>query len=661
METYPTVQERESSNVQLVPSNLPRETGRINDEKMDDDIDPHDQINHDEEDFDDDVFGVLPTLQAPYSNENLFLYQKIHVQRMLSVTYRNYVVQDLSHLGLGKTHTALALYLERRMIDPDLKLLVVCPCSVISKWEAICQENHVGQDYLLGIFSYAKITGQKNSNISTPILRRKDTERKEIQHRKNPFTGVKEAHTQIMRETIFSLSTQTRELLLHCGLFVVFDEYHAMKRGVSARSKMCRPLSEAIRNDPLLRSKVLLISGTPVDKEEQAITFFRTVAVLSRPKIINFNVGTRRYEGDDGLEQIESFCFHVLGLKDYGRVQHAMNRIYQHEMAGCTHGDEFQMLRKNSAKYCYLLYLKLFKWISCEMRVADGVDCDRLAAGRVHKLNMYCENIGVNKDALAEALYDLRTAVRYDPKRGTVQMEGCSFGKITTALVKIEFCKCPTFERLARQILGENRENQVVITLNYNAAMDYLIERLGDLRPSVLRGCVSKKERCRIIGQFQEDNPNCRLLLCNLQVIKEGIDLDNIHETKRYRFSLVSPNYHAISLHQHAYRYVRSKSTTNALVLMIFQKGLSEFGVLNALRRKGLTMSEVQQSHREYGVTFLNENKHFDEPLPHVVVDLAEEEKEAEELKPSFSFVEVLLDLDAHGGNSRFTVDEVAN
>ena len=161
-------------------------------------------------------------------------------------------------------------------------------------------------------------------------------------------------------------------------------------------------------------------------------------------------------------------------------------------------------------------------------------------------------------------------------------------GKHVKFMERIEELKLTTFVKETDEILSANKNNKMILALNYKTkTISVLRDLLEKYNPLILTGDITNHmKRAEIIDKFNDD-PNYRLLILTTTVGREGISL---HDTdgKYPRYMLISPSYRAIDISQCASRIHRDGCKSDATVRIFYGKGdgLSETKILDAMARK---------------------------------------------------------------------------
>lgn len=519
----------------------------------------------------------------------LFPSRVAHAEKLIRVLESSPFALDFSALGAGKTFSSshIALTMEFR------RAILISPVSVQSKWSEMRVRYGVP---IAENISFCSIRSVKNKQPSHGLLSRRDYT---VKVRRN--NEVKE-----LAKVDFRVTDKYRQYLAD-GVLLLIDEIQFIKN-VTGQTAACQALIQAIVEsfEAGGRSRVLMLSGSPIDKEEQVATLFRALNLMRGNELCHFNIGTRTMECT-GITDIVEYCRRIDG--------EATEKIL-----ASRHCWWF-LNEYNMRRLCYILFQEVFK-----PRLASAMPPTRLN-GTLHKHNAFYHIVEkYERDELTEGVRALQEAVKYDTGTGRVSYKSANFGDLTKALVKIEEAKVGTFLRIARNALMEDENCKLVICFNYRSTLRKLKAALDWWNPLVLDGAVSKQRRKEVIDAFQAPTHHRRVLLGNVSVCSTGIDLDDKHGGFP-RLALVSPNYSTITLYHLCHRFQRLDTKSDSTVKMIYAKHCQELSVLNALARKGGVMKQTTKEQVEAGVLFPGDFPRWDETFTFDVrpADLIEE------------------------------------
>lgn len=481
-------------------------------------------------------------------------YQVPHVERIKKILHNTHCAFDMSMMGTGKTFTTSSLSIQCKFAN----IIVVCPTTVEARW-------HQMRNYGISIYdvvSYQSLRSTKGHQPKHGLLERYDTIKDE---------GGEDYHFKV---------TPRFEELVKDGVLVVFDEAQNVKNK-SVQAEACKTLASYILSQTG-RSRFMLLSGSPIDKEEHAINIMQLMGFIRSHRLFIYHKESDRLELR-GAQELVDYC----------------NSIDRELTAAVLRETPF--LPKNVRHVCYLLFQKVLKPnITSAMpppHTNVPIDCK----------NGYYRMADPDSNELISAITDLHQAARYNESCGTVNVEGENLGAITNALMAIERTKVRTFVRKAIEELQRDPNCKVGIFVNYKVTLKHIAESLDEYRPLILQGNVPKKKREPIIEKFQAPNTEYRVLISNLKVASTGIDLDDKIGTHP-RICYASPNYLISELHQLTRRFLRMDTKSVARIRFVYGScGRRETSILNALALKSTVLKETLETQTSHGIVFPGE------------------------------------------------------
>ena len=486
--------------------------------------------------------------------------QKDHVDRLSSILNENNFAFDLSMMGSGKTYTSTHIAHLR-----NLSIVVVCPASVIPKW---------------------KMMQRKNPDITFHLITSFQTLRSTKLHQ--PSHGL--LYRREMENSNLAEFQPTPKLLqfVEDGVLLIIDELQNIKN-VSIQLFAVQALTRLIVSAPKTsKSKVLLLSASPIDKASQAVEIFRGLGVLLRP-LTQYNPA---YASNvwTGLRDVHEFCLKI----DDASTRNVPPKYYWE-----TTFDNF--------------VYRLFQHVlvqKCSSQMVEKKFCAKLT-----KANAYYTIDKEGEEIMKRGMQVLTTATLYHD--GSVQWDAQRISSITRALQVIETGKLNMFVRIARHYL-ETTSGKLVLAMNYSESLNDLRRDLAEFSPLSLEGSSSVTQRESVLQKFSEPSLAHRLLVCNQSVASTGIDLDD-KDGRFPRLCLVSPNYSSITAFQLGHRFLRMDTQSDSIVHFVYAKrantpiseckDIIELRVLDALGRKSSIMRETLGM--EVEVQFPGEHEEF--------------------------------------------------
>jgi hypothetical protein len=222
-----------------------------------------------------------------YLKEN----QVPHVEKLEDILSAHYCAFDMSMMGSGKTYTSSYL-----SIDLEFEhVVVICPASVEAKWKDM--KNYGVRIH--SVISYDSLRSRKGSQPKHGLLNRTDLEE---------GSGVVFTPTELLNK------------LVKEGCLIVFDEAQKMKNK-SDQFYACKAISTAILKIGG-QSRFLLLSGTPIDKEVQAIHIMQMMGFIRQAKLYVYNK-EERFLKLYGAQDLIDYCNTVdkEGTKEFLRYK----------------------------------------------------------------------------------------------------------------------------------------------------------------------------------------------------------------------------------------------------------------------------------------------------------------------------------------------------
>lgn len=414
--------------------------------------------------------------------------QETHVRKGEATLERVPFLIDTSMMGEGKTYTTSILARRMRFTH----IIVICPVAVQDKWQSMSRYGLP----IRHVLSYQGLQGGGSSGDPKHGLLKK--------------MPVQDKHG---RKSIFFKATDSFRNMTREGLLLILDEFHNAKN-LSSQHKACKALTTSVVDrfgkEGDKRSRVVFLSGTPIDKEQHAVNMLRLMGVVRSMQLSRETMKGRSYLGFDELKQ---FCFY-LNRKRTKKVMSGVKIVKSNDV--------------NQAAY------RLFKDIVIkEVGIAMK---PKIRHEQIVCTNKYFNMTARDRDDLIHGIENLRNAVRQQEEqrnRARHQNAGaavynfgsnaCSFGAITRALVEVETAKVNVFARAAREQLLKDPTCKVAVFLNYLDNIATVKQKLAEFNPLVLTGALSRDKRTVLCDKFQNRSLEHRLIIANLKVGSTGM------------------------------------------------------------------------------------------------------------------------------------------
>jgi hypothetical protein len=474
--------------------------------------------------------------------------QTLHVERIHSMLDTQHFAFDLSMMGSGKTYTSSKLGHLRKFQS----LIVICPASVVPKWQTM-KAKYPSLNFV-AIMSFQTLRSTKLHQPAHGLLYRREIS----------------SHVAEFQPTPKYLE------YVEQGTLVIVDEIQNIKN-VSLQMFAVQALTKEIMFKPLdSKSKLLLLSASPIDKTNQAVEIFRGMGVLQR-SLVQYNPAIASVVWT-GMRDILTFC-----------------NILNAEAAR-------QVMPKQYYESTYDSYVyRLFQGVI--IKHCSSAMPPPLNPAKLIKANAYYEIDDAGEEILKRGMHVLTTVTQFNGSSVHWGADAAQrISSIARALQVIETGKISLFTRIARQHLEQVPQSKVVIAVNYCDTLKDLVQNLQDFNPITLEGSMSAKARASTLDKFATASSEHRLLICNQSVASTGIDLDDKHG-QFPRLCLVSPSYSSIIAFQLGHRFMRMDTRSDAVVHFVFALRKSktpkecgdiiELRVLDALSKKTTVMRET--------------------------------------------------------------------
>jgi len=545
---------------------------------------------------------------APQKQIELYPYQYEHVERLNSFLDKYHFGIDLSPLGTGKTYTAAKIFQNRQFPH----IITVSPPSVKTKWLEVNEAYSLHCDNNL---TYGEITGKCFVQPKCEYLLRNDYR----------VSVMQENGTTRMIDKYNYTVTDLFKTIVKEGVLLVLDEFQHLKNEC-AQTEACEILIRTILEDFNRggKSRILLLSGSPIDKHTQAVRLFKTLGIMRHDKIVS----GYQYAGINEIEEYINNNFKNTPVIHPRRNQFVEN--YRSSYISTRYDSNNNMLLVQCASRCELYAYRLF--INVIKPFASSTMDIRHMQNTGIVLQKYNGYFKLNNEAYQErvmkaveelsSISELRVRLRQNQRSTGDPSTGGMMAQIVRALTVIETSKIDTFYRLAVNELEFDPNKKVVIGLNYSATIKDLALLLEKYNPLIIDGSKTINSRRKILAKFQAPTSEYRVLIGNISVISTGIDLDDKHgEFPRTCF--VSPNYNTIHIYQLGHRFLRGLDTkSNTSIYMVYSDNRVERRIMESLMSKGEIMKSVTREQADAGIVFPCDYQEYLEPeeVPIIII-----------------------------------------
>lgn len=181
--------------------------------------------------------------------KKLYPYQLEHCNNLVHILTEHGRALDASDTGTGKTYTAIAT---AAMLD--LKVLVICPKSVITSWQNVLK---FFKTKYYGITNYESVQNCKFFTKKSPKEKVECPYIKRVKIKQNDDTDINAVKNSKGEKYGFTYSWKD----IPDDMLVVFDEMHRCKNQRTINSVLIYTLSQT-------KAKILMLSATVSDKQE---------------------------------------------------------------------------------------------------------------------------------------------------------------------------------------------------------------------------------------------------------------------------------------------------------------------------------------------------------------------------------------------------------
>lgn len=499
----------------------------------------------------------------------LFESQFDHVNRLLNIFKTSKIALDFSIMGTGKTYTSSYI---SSLFNFD-EVIIICPLSVKNKWLYMKDTYKLKSNYIL---SFTSLRSTKGHDPSHGLLIRNELN--------NSKTPIDEFEITDKYKTLIDNSKN--------GIFIIIDEIQYIKN-INSQFNACKKLIQYILNSPHHnKSKILLLSGSPIDKLEQVTNLLKMIGIIKHNELSKYSpvTGETEWKGFKDVltysRRLDIDLYNTIKLPQIGtgKVDKLILIIYE----------IFQLIIKKHIVSSMLPLKNEYNVIKYNgyFNITNDTDKQQLIT-QVNKLSSSC----YTKDNIffVNGIETLK--------------------QIQQSLQLIELAKINDISRIATEYCNLNRK--VVICLNYTKSIEnihkILTQNLPDINILLLDGSTKIKDRNTIINKFQQNDLQFPLLISNLQVCSTGIDLDDKFGNIQ-RICLVNPNYSTITLYQLSHRFYRHDTKSTSFIYFFFSKDANELSILKALSEKSSIMKSITHEQAENGVIFPCDYSTFVEP-----------------------------------------------
>lgn len=490
-------------------------------------------------------------------------HQVRHYQRMREIMASWFVALDKSEPGSGKTVVATAVALSL-----GLSLIVIAPPMVHDQWRTTAKQYGVPLVY---IASYQRLRmATSPDQVENALVRRLTSD--ELVKRGNEAPSTFE-HTPFLAK-----------LLAH-GVLIIFDEFHMVKTDRTLQLETAHCIIRALVHDPTTVSRAALLSATPCDLIENAVSLLKMLGILTYNSLLPSGV----IEIGEIAKEINPGALIEI-TKEYGGQIQSFTR----------------MKPKRAAQFAFDVYRNIFgPWLSSTALTKEPVQrplvdsaTAELNGGRnivVHKKLNGFFRFPPEDDARLRKAYDTFASLAGTGITAeTSSPRGESGVHMVDILIEIELAKVQTLARLIDSKLKEHPNNKVIAYLNYRAPLERLAGVLASHAPLSLNGDTSTADRKAAVQFFQRPTDEARLLIAHPSVGGVGVNLDDIHGGYP-RTQYACSSFFFINICQLMGRVARTSTKSDSESYLVFSKAVpEELRMLDNLSRKAKTSHDYR-------------------------------------------------------------------
>lgn len=453
-----------------------------------------------------DVDSESTCLTGECLGEDIVLmdYQKKCEKSMIAILKKNHIVLCAADTGTGKTYITLHYAKEH-----GLCLFVVCPSAMSKVW-----------------FDLAEKYGVKLLTASSYDILRGDT----LQEGNVKWYDMRNGYTKKSTTCPFIVKKGGKyEWKLPKEAIIVFDESHKAKNMETDNSKLLRGAKDYVLQT---KGKLLLLSATPIEKNEDSVPLFFYLNLIQEP---SFKQLTQLLAGQSQTSSLSP------------KRTNFVNMDYEKDHLQKCH--KFLFNQKDP---------KAVRMSQEEYSQENGDDTENDIQVEVVELDEKAQaEIEAKYSEVSESLSHLKKS----GKNG--------FAKMTEKLARIEYLKSPIFAKSAKKFRSNGF--RVAIFLNFLESIDLVGGLLGE-RYVVLVGSQTKGQKDQAIEMFQKGE--VKFLISTISCGGTGISLHDI-EGDSPTCAIISPPSSATNLKQALGRVHRAGSKTSSKQIIIFSKNSS--------------------------------------------------------------------------------------
>lgn len=464
------------------------------------------------------------------SSIKLLDHQTKHVDELLKIFSKRFCAIDTSKMGCGKTYTAL--YIAKKL---NLHIVVVCPPSIEENWRNLSEKYGVNSQ----IVSYHTLRSRSNNNPRF-LLNREDSE-----------------------TTVFTLKEEFENFCRNNSVLLILDEFQYVKND-SDQFLACEAIVKSMKK--YSRCRVLLISGTPIDKEQQCINVLKLMGILD--KNIS-SVSTDRGKKYLGWEQIRDYCLAL----DFDTT----NEI----LKNCVTISN----KKKIIEASYKLFIAVILKYHSSFMISSVKNMLTIR-------NVFYKCSELEYEDYVKVLQKYPIIKDED---GDYRFYDENISVVVKFLEALEWVKKEIIYRQVKKALKETNKS-IVIGVHYYCVIEWLTYKLREFNPIVITGSVTKNNRSKLLKAFNDIES--RLLIVNVDCMCTGVEMDDKTGDNPREVFIVAD--HKIqNLHQFNGRFNREGTKSETVINYVYIKNITdkdelnnELNILRCIERKSKVLRE---------------------------------------------------------------------
>ncbi|BAO49546.1 putative NTPase/helicase [Alphaentomopoxvirus acuprea] len=449
--------------------------------------------------------------------------QQNHADNIINILSKYRTVLDTSMPGSGKTFISLHCIKQLHIKH----LLVLCPPSLVGKWNKIITLYNGYNQFEFYVISYSKLHVNDNSPNNDLFIQ-----------------NIIYYTTQ--KKYNFKLTSKIKKFLKYNAAIIV-DEGHVIRNNgktLFAISLLCQ---YTYRHNGL----ILNLTATPIEKPSQIRNIIKKMGI--------------HYDNNSSF--LKDFIIFIINIIDNNEIKKYFdNNIDKIKIKNSVRKYANQIFDICLIKNIESNYITdiLHNFIKLNITVFFNILMDKINYSSlpyindfpIYKVDYYLTD--VQKKMLATAFTNIDTC-------NSTNFIQCN-SLISKGLVQVETALIPSIWNIVKYIISNTKNCKVIIAINYNESINDIKKLNKEYNILLINGNVKNKDK--IIELFQESNNNNRILLINPSSINVGIDLDDKHGDYR-RFVIFNPNFISINMYQFMYRFMRRDSKSTPIIHVI--------------------------------------------------------------------------------------------